>query len=82
MTYSYERQAADVGKFKLPTTHLFGMKVPEGGSACSKCKFVTEDGKHCGSEYFQDWQKSLGTEDPSKLPAPANSYCCDVFQEP
>lgn len=68
-----------VGKFELPPGHVFGMGVPKGGSACSKCKFLSEDGKHCGSTYFQDWRKSLDAEDPKKIPGEPDAYCCDVF---
>lgn len=71
--------AQDVGKYTLPEGHLFGMAVPKGGSACSKCRFLTQDGQHCGSDYFQSWRKSLGVEDPSLIPDPADEYCCDVF---
>ena len=69
-----------VGKFTLPEGHLFGMRVPKGGSDCSKCKFVSKNLKHCGNPYFQEWRKSLGA-DPSLLPLPADEYCCDVFAE-
>jgi hypothetical protein len=74
--------AEEVGKFELPKGHVFGMEVPEGGSACSKCKWLSEDGKHCGSTYFQGWRKSLKVEDPTLIPKPANRYCCDVFTLP
>jgi len=80
MAYSYERKAAQVGKFTLPKAHLFGMEVPKNGSCCSKCHFVSQDGKNCGNTYFQDWRKSLEVEDPSELPKPADQYCCDVFE--
>ena len=69
-----------VGRFKLPPGHLFGMEVPKGGSDCAKCRFVSADQKHCGNPYFIGWQKSLKVEDPTLLPAPANQYCCDVFE--
>lgn len=72
---------AVVGDQEYPKDHLFAMAVPKGGSACSKCKFAGADGKHCGNEYFQKWQKSMGqTEDPGLLPEPADEYCCDVFE--
>ncbi len=70
---------AVIGDQTYPSDHLFGMKVPKGGSVCSKCKFVSDDKKHCGNEYFQKWQKSMGAEDPSLLPEPGDEYCCDVF---
>lgn len=71
--------AAETGKYELPPDHLFGMRVPEGGSNCAKCRFVSEDGSHCANSYYQDWRKSLG-EDPTLLPMSADRYCCDVFQ--
>lgn len=71
--------ADDVGEFELPPGHMFGMKVPKGGSSCAKCKFLSEDKKHCGSNYFRLWRESLGVENPSEIPAPADEYCCDVF---
>lgn len=70
---------AEVGKFKLPDGHLFGMEVPQGGSSCAKCKWVSADTKHCANPYFQEWRKSLKAEDPSQLPLSADRYCCDVF---
>lgn len=74
------RDSAAVGRFHLPRGHLFGMPVPLGGSACSKCRFVSNDGEHCGNRFFQQWRKTLAAKDPSELPAPANRYCCDVFE--
>jgi len=71
--------AQEVGMFDLPPDHLFGMEVPKGGSSCAKCKFVSEDKKHCSNKYYRGWRKSLGVEDPSELPVAADSYCCDVF---
>jgi hypothetical protein len=73
------RQAA-VGDPTYPKDHRFGLKVPKGGSSCAKCFFISKDGKHCGSDYFQHWQKSLDVEDPSLIPGPADAYCCDVFR--
>lgn len=75
-------EGKDVGKYTLPEGHLFGMKVPKGGSSCAKCRFISRDGKHCGNAYFQDWRRSLGVPEANVLPAPADEYCCDVFAEP
>ncbi len=61
------------GTFHLPVSHKAGMKVPEGGAVCSKCKFVSEDLKHCNNKYFQLWNGS------DELPLPANEYCSDWF---
>lgn len=60
--------------------HQPGMRVPKGGSSCSTCKYVSEDGKHCSEKHFQKWRKSLGAEDPSELPHPANEYCSDWYE--
>lgn len=75
------RDSRLTGSFTLPAGHLFGMEVPLNGSACSKCRFVSADGQHCGNRFFQKWMASLPvTKDPSALPAPADRYCCDVFE--
>jgi hypothetical protein len=74
------RYLASVGKTTYPDDHEFGMKVPKGGSACSKCRFLSKDHKHCGSDHFRIWHESVGADDPSLLPAPADEYCCDVFE--
>lgn len=58
-----------------PPDHKFGMRVPEGGSDCSKCVYVSADSQRCRNKYFIQWNKS------NKLPAPATQYCCDVFEE-
>lgn len=69
----------EVGEFKLPPDHVFGITVPKGGSACSKCRFLGEDGKSCGNEYYRGWRESLGVDDIAALPASADEFCCDVF---
>jgi hypothetical protein len=56
-----------------PTTHQLGMEVPEGGSSCAKCKFVSEDLEKCGNEQFREWNGG------AELPKPANRYCCDLY---
>ena len=77
-SYSYDRRAS-VGLTLYPQDHRPGMKVPKGGSSCSTCKALSEDGKHCANSYFQAWQKSLGVADPSLIPAPADAYCSDWY---
>lgn len=64
----------DFNKF-LPEDHKVGMRVPKGGSMCANCKWVSDDGKTCGNEYFQDWNGS------EKLPAPSDEYCCDLWRK-
>jgi hypothetical protein len=57
-----------------PANHQPGMRVPKGGSSCSSCKYLSENGKECTSEFFIKWH---GTD---KLPAPANEYCSDWYE--
>jgi hypothetical protein len=71
---------SSVGETTYPADHQFGLKVPKGGSACSKCRFVSENKKHCGSEHFRTWRSSMKADEPSLIPAPADEYCCDVFE--
>jgi hypothetical protein len=59
---------------KYPTNHKVGMRVPVGGSDCAKCEYVSGDGRQCRNAAFVKWNGA------SKLPAPANSYCCDFFE--
>lgn len=56
-----------------PPDHKLGMRVPKGGSACIKCMYL-KDPKTCGEKHFIKWNRGSG-----KLPAPADSYCCDFF---
>lgn len=55
-----------------PPDHKVGMRVPKGGSACSKCEYV--NGQHCRQKDFVKWNGS------SLIPAPTDSYCCDFFE--
>lgn len=64
----------------MPDDHKVGMRVTKGGSSCANCKWVSDDGKSCGNDYFQKWHEKEGAEEPSKLPAPADEYCCDLWQ--
>jgi hypothetical protein len=61
-------------KIEVPKGHQIGMRVPEGGSACSKCEYVSADHTRCSQELFVKWNEG------EKLPAPANAYCCDFFE--
>ena len=57
-----------------PPNHQLGMKVPLGGSDCLKCEYLGMDSKTCKKEEFINWNNH-----DNRLPAPANSYCCDFF---
>src|SRR6185312_4331298 len=57
----------------LPPNHQLGMKVPKGGSSCSKCKFLATP-TTCGNKGFIKWNGE------AKLPAPSNEYCCDLYE--
>lgn len=60
--------------FTLPSDHVPGMPVPEGGSSCATCVFLQDDKQSCGNEYFQDWNGS------ATIPAPVDSYCSDWYE--
>jgi hypothetical protein len=62
------------GELEYPEGHQLGMEVPEGGSNCAKCSFVSEDLKKCGNEVFQKWNGG------AELPKPADRYCCDLYK--
>ncbi len=62
------------GKAIYPGNHKPGMKVPKGGSSCSSCKFVRENGTRCANQNYQRWS---GTGD---LPEPADEYCSDWWE--
>lgn len=61
--------------FMLPADHKLGMKVPKGGSSCMSCEHLGKDGKSCEAQIFIKWNGS------TKLPAPADEYCCDLYEE-
>lgn len=61
-------------EIEVPEGHKVGMVVPEGGSSCAKCRYVSADLKKCGQPDFQKWNGG------DELPAPAEKYCCDFFQ--
>lgn len=59
-----------------PEDHEFGMKVPEGGSACSKCEYLDKETmRDCEEQHFIRWNG--GTRIKGKITA----YCCDDFKE-
>src|SRR5580658_7765373 len=57
----------------LPSNHHLGMQVPKGGADCAKCRFLASP-TTCGNAAFVKWNGS------NKLPAPADQYCCDLFE--
>jgi len=58
-----------------PPDHEFGMEVPEGGSACSKCKYLDrETMKDCKEEHFVRWNGG------SRIKGKITAYCCDDFE--
>lgn len=62
------------GKIQYPPNHNPVLKVPEGGSSCSNCKYIGVDGKTCKSQYFILF---MGT---NRLPFPANKMCSDWWE--
>lgn len=62
------------GKLPIyPKDHKVGMRVPKGGSSCSKCEYV--DGQKCKEKHLIAW---LGTD---VIPAPTDSWCCDFYSQ-
>lgn len=61
-------------KPEYPKDHQPGMRVPKGGSSCSSCEYLGDDGETCTNEYFIKWHGS------DKLPAPADEYCSDWYE--
>ena len=59
----------------LDKDHEFGMVVGEGGAHCAKCMWVSKDNTKCGNPGFIKWNNG------TKLPAPADEYCCDNFKK-
>lgn len=62
------------GPAEYPPDHQPGMRVPKGGSSCSSCRYLSDDGRHCGNSYFQKWNGS------DELPEPADEYCSDWYE--
>lgn len=73
--YTAERKSGGrvAAEKALPVNHQLGMRVPKGGSNCAKCKFLKSP-TECGNAAFVKWNGS------AKLPAPANRYCCDLYE--
>lgn len=61
--------------FEYPSNHKLGMKVPEGGSMCGNCKFLSEDHKHCTNKEWIKWNNNK-----DKLPFKDEEYCCDLWE--
>jgi hypothetical protein len=62
-------------QLEVPADHQVGMRVPAGGSNCSKCEYLSDDKLNCHNHFFQ-----RANHDQARLPAPANRYCCDFFE--
>lgn len=72
------RKRAQGGRAKaekaLPADHQLGMRVPEGGSMCANCRFLSGPDT-CGNPAFVRWNGGK-----AKLPQAANRYCCDLWE--
>lgn len=60
---------------RLPDRYPFAEKVPEGGSSCANCFYLSEDEKHCRNRWYK---KSEGTR---KLGAAADKFCCCAWSK-
>jgi hypothetical protein len=75
--YSFRKKDAPAKKHpkvEYPADHKLGMRVTRGGSMCQNCEYLGSDKKSCTNLSFRDWNGS------KILPAPADSYCCDMWQ--
>lgn len=64
-----------MGKADYPANHKPGMRVPQGGSSCSSCRFLKDaDKRICGNKYFIEWNGS------NKIPAAVDEYCSDWYE--
>jgi len=61
--------------FTYPADHKLGMRIPEGGSSCSNCKFLGASHKTCTHKQWIAWNAGK-----DKLPYRDEEYCCDLFQ--
>lgn len=57
---------------EYPPNHKLGMEVPQGGSDCKKCEYLS--GQKCTNKIFTQWNGS------DVIPAPVDRYCCDLFE--
>ena len=71
-----EEAAGETDSIPVPAGHRVGTIVPKGGSSCASCKWVSEDGSSCSNMFWVQWHG--GDE---KLPAPADEYCCDYWEQ-
>lgn len=61
--------------FDYPEIHKLGIKVPEEGSHCANCKFLSESHKECMNKQWVKWNSGN-----SKLPFRDEEYCCDLWE--
>jgi hypothetical protein len=60
------------GEVKYPADHKPAMRVPKGGSCCTKCEYF--NGTECTNEYYIKWNGS------GKIPLPPDEFCSDWFE--
>jgi hypothetical protein len=68
-----------VTKPTLPDDHQAAIEVPQGGSMCANCRFLSDDKKNCGEPNFIAWEGRDKPAGSSKLPLPADRYCSDWY---
>lgn len=62
-----------MGQAIYPKDHQAGMRVPKGGSSCSRCEYLRTHNR-CGNSHWIKWN-----DGDNKIPVPSNEYCCDWF---
>jgi hypothetical protein len=61
-------------KAMYPKDHIPGMRVPKGGSSCSKCEYLADNQTECKNKYFKRWHGS------ATIPGKIDEYCSDWFE--
>lgn len=65
---------------EYPPSHKAGMKVPIGGSMCANCRFLSDDQKHCTSDYFIRWEGENKPAGSNVIPGEIDAYCSDFYE--
>lgn len=65
------------GDVTLPPDHKAVVQVPKGGSSCSTCAWLGDDGASCMNKYMAAY---MGAQVPAPLPYAADETCSDWWE--